>query len=199
VLGSGRGLPVGAPDAVPPSAGSAAPPSVPGLPPLAGVPAVGGLLGGGSALPTTFGQNSLILRLSGGEISKEITDTGVHAKAITLRLKVILARGEAVNTLIDLCVGVLEVAATAPSAGTRGDRPDRGSGGGGYGGDEPDAGAAPEEPTAPEPGGGVAGGVVPTGSKLPLTGINITAIVGAAVVLLLAGRLLMVMTRRRTG
>lgn len=202
VLGD-RGLPIDAKDTVSPSAGSVAPPTVPGLPALSGVPAVSGLVGGVGKLPTV-GQNSLILRLSGGEVSQEVTDAGVHAKAITTRLKLLLVRGDAVNTLIDLCIGVLEVAATAPAPAERG----RGSGSGkddgntasgygsGYGGEQPDQ---PTDTPTPAPSRGVAGGVVPTGNKLPLTGLNVTALLGAAVVILLAGRLLIVVARRRTS
>jgi hypothetical protein len=147
---------------------------------------------------TSAGQNALVLRLTGGELSKEIADNGVHAKAITLRLKLLLVRGDDVTTLIDLCVGVLEAAATAPPRTARDEG--RGRDGHGYGGDQPDdtGSPAPDDTPTPQPTGGVAGGPVPTGNKLPLTGMNVTAVIGAAVVLLLGGRLLMVLARRRT-
>jgi LPXTG-motif cell wall-anchored protein len=201
VLGGlpGPGLPGGkdaGKEVVSPSAGSIAPPAIPGLPALAGVPAVGGLLGGVGSLPTMAGQGAIVLRLTGGELSKEIADSGVHAKAITLRLKLLLVRGDDVTTLIDLCIGVLEVAATAPGATTRDEG--RGRGSGGYGGDEPDDAPTPADTPKPKPTGGVAG-TVPTGSKLPLTGSNLTAVLIAGVVLLLGGRLLMVLARRRAG
>jgi LPXTG-motif cell wall-anchored protein len=191
----GRGLP-GGKEVVPPSAGSVAPPSVPGLPALIGVPAVGGLLGGVGSVPTTAGQSAIVLRLTGGELSKEVADSGVHAKAITLRLKLLLVRGDDVTTLIDLCIGVLEVAATAPGATSRDEG--RGRGSDGYGGDEPDDAPTPADTPKPKPTGGVAG-TVPAASKLPLTGTNLTAVLIAGVVLLLGGRLLMVLARRRTG
>jgi LPXTG-motif cell wall-anchored protein len=200
--GLGRGGRTGVPEnVVSPSAGSVAPPSVPGLPALGGIPAVGGLLGGTGRLATPGGQPALVLRLTGGELSKEIADSGAHAKAITLRLKLLLVRGDEVTTLIDLCIGVLEAAATAPATTTRdeGRGRDRDRGGDGYGGDEPDDSATPTPADPPSPGGGVAGGPVPTGSKLPLTGNNITAVIVAAIVLLLGGRLLMVLAKRRTG
>jgi hypothetical protein len=183
---------------VSPSAGSAQPPTVPGLPALAGVPAVGGLLGGTGRIATSANQNSLVLRLTGGEMSKEIADSGVHAKAVSLRVKLLLVRGAATTTLVDLGIGVLEVAATAPGRSGSGERGDRGSGSGGYGsgGDEP----AGEEPTgSPSPSPTGKGGPQPTGGggKLPVTGTGLTAVLGAGVVLLLAGRLLMVLARRR--
>jgi LPXTG-motif cell wall-anchored protein len=196
----GRGLPGGLPGGteVPPSAGSIAPPSVPGLPGLPGIPAVGGLVGGAGPLPKTAGQSAVILRLTGGELSREVADSGVHAKAITLRLKLLLVRGDDVTTLIDLCIGVLEVAATAPNTTNRTEG--RGRGSDGYGGDEPDDGDdAPVDTPTPQPSGGVAGGPVPIGNKLPLTGTNLTAVLIAGVILLLGGRLLVVITRRRTG
>jgi hypothetical protein len=205
ILGGGKSLPglpgppVKAEDAVGPSAGSITPPAAAGLPLLSGIPAVGGLLGGVGPAATSAGQNALVLRLTGGEMSKEIADNGVHAKAITLRLKLLLVRGDDVTTLIDLCIGVLEAAATAPPNTAVRDE-GRGRGGQGYGGDEPDdtGSPAPADTPTPQPTGGVAGGPVPTGTKLPLTGMNVTAVIGAAVVLLLGGRLLMVLARRRT-
>jgi hypothetical protein len=191
--GLGRtGLPA---NGVPESAGSAAPPAVPGLPVLGGVPAVGGLLGGTGKLATGAGQSALVLRLTGGELSKEVADNGVHAKAITLRIKLLLVRGDAVATLIDLCVGVLEAAATAPAAApARGEG--RGRGSDGYGGEEPDESPAPAD--TPSPSRAAAAGSAPTGTKLPLTGSNMTVVVGAGIALLLAGRLLQVLARRRS-
>jgi hypothetical protein len=179
-----------------PSAGAAQPPSIPGLPALVGVPAVGGLLGGVGRVVTE--NAAVVLRLTGGELSSEVADTGVHAKAISLRLKLLLVRGEDTTTLIDLCIGVLEVAATAPATLTR----ERGNDG--YGGDGGDAVGTPTPtPTAtpsPSPDGGLAGGEGPTGgSRLPLTGNALTAVLGAGVLLLLAGRLLQVIARRRTA
>jgi len=196
--GVGKGLPGKTESAVSPSAGSIAPPAAAGLPVLSGIPAVGGLLGGVGPVATSAGQNALVLRLTGGELSKEIADNGVHAKAITLRLKLLLVRGDDVTTLIDLCVGVLEAAATAPPRTARDEG--RSRDGHGYGGDQPDdtGSPAPDDTPTPQPTGGVAGGPVPTGNKLPLTGMNVTAVIGAAVVLLLGGRLLMVLARRRT-
>jgi hypothetical protein len=179
------------------SAGSAKAPSVPGLPEMAGVPAVGGLVGGGRRLATTPTQTSLVLRLTGGELAKEVTDSGVHAKAISLRVKLLAVRGEGTTTLVDLALGVLEAAATAPAprAGGHGTGPTRGHDG--YGGDaageEPDtppSASASTPPQATEPTGG--------GSRLPVTGTALSAAIGAGVVLLLVGRFLLILARRRT-
>jgi hypothetical protein len=184
---------------VPQSAGSAGAPKVRGLPEMAGVPAVGGLVGGTRRLATTPTQTSLVLRLTGGELSKEVTASGVHAKAISLRVKLLAVRGEGTTTLVDVALGVLEAAATAPTSLTEGRdngtaAPRGHDGYGGYGGEEPDAppspsGSAPP-PRADEPTGG--------GSRLPVTGTALSAAVGAGVVLLLAGRFLVLLARRRT-
>lgn len=197
-----EGLQGGGSAGVPESAGSAKAPSVPGLPEMAGVPAVGGLLGGTGRLATTPTQTSLVLRLTGGELSKEVTDSGVHAKAISLRVKLLVVRGEGITTLVDLAIGVLEAAATAPPAapvesrdttnGT-GNGPTRGNDGYG-GGEEPDAPPSASA-SAPAPGGDAPSG---GGSRLPVTGTALSAAVGAGVVLLLAGRFLLLLTRRRT-
>jgi hypothetical protein len=175
---------------VPDSAGSAKAPSVPGLPEMAGVPAVGGLIGGGRRLAATPTQTSLVLRLTGGEMAKEITDSGVHAKAISLRVKLLAVRSEGTTTLVDLALGVLEAAATAPPAPTaegRGDGAGPARGHDGYGGDageEPDAppsaSASTPPPRVDQPTGG--------GSRLPVTGTALSAAIGAGVVLLLVGR-----------
>ncbi|GIJ74622.1 hypothetical protein [Virgisporangium ochraceum] len=187
---------------VPESAGSAKAPNVPGLPEMAGVPAVGGLLGGTGRLATTPTQTSLVLRLTGGELAKEVTDSGVHAKAISLRVKLLVVRGEGITTLVDLAIGVLEAAATAPSAAPvegrdngngNGNGPTRGNAGYG-GGEEPDAPPSASA-SAPAPGGDAPSG---GGSRLPVTGTALSAAVGAGVVLLLAGRFLLLLTRRRT-
>jgi hypothetical protein len=184
---------------VPESAGSAKAPSVPGLPEMAGVPAVGGLVGGARRLATTPTQTSLVLRLTGGELAKEVTDSGVHAKAISLRVKLLVVRGEGTTTLVDLAIGVLEAAATAPSAPAvegrdNGTGPTRGHDG--YGGD---AGEEPDAPPSASPSTPAPRGDEPTGggSRLPVTGTALSAAVGAAVVLLLAGRFLLLLTRRR--
>jgi hypothetical protein len=197
-----EGIQGGGQTGVPESAGSSKAPSVPGLPEMAGVPAVGGLLGGTGRLATTPTQTSLVLRLTGGELSKEVTDSGVHAKAISLRVKLLVVRGEGVTTLVDLAIGVLEAAATAaPSAAaplegrdTGGDGPTRG--GAGYGGDAGEGPGAPPSASAsaPAPGGDAPSG---GGSRLPVTGTALSAAVGAGVVLLLAGRFLLLLTRRR--
>jgi hypothetical protein len=198
--GAGGGSGAGAGAGVPEGAGSAKAPSVPGLPEMAGVPAVGGLLGGTGRIAATPTQTSLVLRLTGGEMSKEVTDTGVHAKAISLRVKLLAVRGEGTTTLVDLALGVLEAAATAPPAptvegrgGSNADGPTRGHDGYG-GGEEPDAppsaSASAPAPRGDEPAGG--------GSRLPVTGTALSAAAGAGVVLLLAGRFLLILTRRRT-
>lgn len=182
------------------SAGSATAPSVPGLPEMAGVPAVGGLLGGTGRLATTPTQTALVLRLTGGELSKEITDSGVHAKAISLRVKLLVVRGEGTTTLVDLALGVLEAAATAPPAPESRDKNKDGDNGPtrgqpGYGGDagespdSPSPSASSPAPRGDEPSGG--------GSRLPVTGSALSAAIGAGVVLLVLGRFLLILARRR--
>jgi hypothetical protein len=175
---------------VPESAGSARSPVVPGLDALSGVPAVGGLLGGSGKLVAPEGGAAVVLRLTAGELSKSITNAGVHAKAITLRLKLFLVQGDKVVTLVDLAVGVLEVAATAPSGGY---------GGGGYGPDDDNGGVSADEPVAqPTPSlAGLAPKPPEARARLPRTGTALSLFVAAGVLLLIAGRFMMVLARRR--
>ncbi|GIJ52320.1 hypothetical protein Val02_92060 [Virgisporangium aliadipatigenens] len=193
VLGAGKPAPVeGGKLGVDPSAGSAQPPALPGLNPLQGVPAVGGLLGNTAPLSTPAGKSAVVLRLTAGELSKEVNDAGVHAKAISLRLKLVLVCGNDTTTLLDLALGTMEVAATAGKPGHGGyDGPP------GQQGDEP-AGEEPngETPLMTQP---PAPRTTPVNakSKLPVTGMNITGFIGAGVVLVIVGRLLMVASRRR--
>jgi hypothetical protein len=194
VLGKGRPATTEGGPRVDPSAGSAQPPAIPGLNPLHGVPVVGGLLGNVSPLSTPPGKSAVVLRLTAGELSKEVNDAGVHAKAISLRLKLVLVCGNDVTTVLDLAVGVMEVAATAgkPAHGGGYNAPPGHRGGEGPDGDEPD-GETPlmTQPPAPH--------TTPVNAKgkLPVTGLNITGFVGAGVLLMIVGRLLMVATRRR--
>src|SRR5262249_31891896 len=123
------GLPLaGASDASAPGPVSSLVGNLPGVPSLGGLAddVAGGLLSGDrsehTTLPNGKGGGGVVLRLSLGELSPETTATGVHAKAASLRVK-ILTRSSyspdgstlADNTaLVDLGLCVLEAAAAAP-------------------------------------------------------------------------------------
>lgn len=118
-----------------------------------------------SGLVSSLGSlgSATIIRLSLGELRKQISDRSVEASASSIRLQLLTIDQ---TSLLDLSIGVLHVAATAPPlAGT--------------------------EPTG-EPG---CGG---PGCRLPTTGWKVTAAVGAGVLLLFLGRLLFVLTARRS-
>jgi len=188
-------------------------PPLPGVPGLSGLSddIAGGLLAGDRAEHTTLPSGKaggvVVLRLSLGELSQQTTATGVHAKAASLRLKV-LTRSTgysghdstlADNTaLIDLGLCVLEAAAASPkpsaSTGHHHGGGGDGYGGNGYGGtDNGDTGGT----------GGISGTtptptpVAHTGS-LPVTGNNVAYFLGGGVLLVLVGRFLMVVARRRS-
>jgi hypothetical protein len=184
-------------------------PALPGIPGLAGLSddIAGGLLAGDRAEHTTLPSGKaggvVVLRLSVGELSQQTTATGVHAKAASLRLKV-LTRSTgydghdstlADNTaLIDLGLCVLEAAAASPKPPASTGHHHGGGGGDGYGGtDNGDTGGT----------GGISGTtptptpVAHTGS-LPVTGNNVAYVLGGGVLLVLGGRFLTVLARRRS-
>jgi hypothetical protein len=172
---------------------------------------------GGPGGPGPRGQ-VLVLRLSLGELTQQITSTGVHAKAASLRVKLLLrtawaghpggaasgsddgyggAQGDDHDAsfddngtaVLDLGLCVLEAAAAAPKA----DLPPYGGDSGygnGYGGTDDDHGNGGVSGATPPP---AAGGP----ATLPVTGSKVGLVLGSGVVLLLAGRLLMVLARRR--
>jgi hypothetical protein len=190
--------------------------TLPGVPSLGGLAddVAGGLLSGDrsehTTLPTGQGGGVVVLRLSLGELSQETTATGVHAKAASLRVK-LLTRSTwsghsadgygsssddkplADNTaLVDLGLCVLEAAAAAPKApkghhSNGGDGYGSGTGNGDTGGNGGISGTTP----TPTP-------VAHTTGSLPVTGNNIAYVLSGGVLLVLVGRFLMVMTRKRS-
>jgi hypothetical protein len=190
-------------------------PPLPGIPGLAGLSddIAGGLLSGDrsehTTLPSGKAGGVVVLRLSLGELSQETTATGVHAKAASLRLTVLTRSTPSSSSaghgyggpgpaladniaLIDLGLCVLEAAAAAPKPPAATGH--HNGGGDGYGGsDNGDTGG----------NGGISGTtptptpVAHTGS-LPVTGNNIGYVLGGGVLLVLVGRFLMVLARRRS-
>ncbi len=188
--------------------------NLPGVPSLAGLAddVAGGLLSGDrtehTTLPGGKGGGVVVLRLSLGELAQETTATGVHAKAASLRVKVLTrstwaghsssADGYgnddstlADNTaLVDLGLCVLEAAAAAPKAPkghTGGDGYGSGTGNGGdTGGNGGISGTTP----SPTP--------VAHAGSLPVTGNNVAYVLGGGVLLVLVGRFLTVMARKRS-
>jgi hypothetical protein len=201
--------------AVPPSGGSAAGGSA-----SAEGSAEGGGTGTASSLPvlgllgglvgTTPHEEAstaaaLVVRLSLGELHKKVTGDKVRADAASLRVQVVArtttkakssggygggygggvggVSGE--TTVVDFGVGVLGAEASTPG-GTGGVT----GGGGGTGGGTTGGGT----------GAGGSGGVAaapPPGGRLPTTGGNVAWILSGGTVLLVAGRFLMLVTRRR--
>jgi LPXTG-motif cell wall-anchored protein len=164
---------------------------------------LGGLLGGGHGdeQRPLAGKRTAVLRLSVAGVSKDIADAGLHARATTLRVSLLLCDNAKVNEdapVLDLTFGVMEAAAGAP----RGHRP---PGYGGGAGEEPTATptATPSSPTAtPSPSGGGTGSGSGSegnggGAGLPVTGSKLLWIAVFGVLLVLVGRGLLVLARRR--
>jgi hypothetical protein len=157
---------------------------LPGLldPPL---PLLGEVLAEGDSLT---GRTFSVLRLSVGALHQETAGVRVSASASSLRLQVLAWQGTGYSppstldravAAVDLGIGLLEAAATAPAPGDGcGGCPEPGT---------PEAGI-PESGT-PESGTPEQG--------LPVTGEAVGSIVGAGILLALAGRFLMVVTGRR--
>jgi len=168
------------------------------------VPAVSSLLDEIGSLPAGLGgaayhpggNQSVVLRLSLGTLTKETTSTGVHATTASIRVQLLLRTAAATTdgygggadqdvTLLDAGLCVLDAAAAAPAA------PAGGYGGtgssGGYGGVSGSGSG----------GGGHGTGSGQGGGSLPVTGSRVSIVVTAGIVLVLAGRLLLVASRRR--
>jgi len=158
------------------------------------VPELGSILGGatsgGLALP---GPGSYaMLRISLGAVTKTITDGRVTAEAASLRIQLLLCGpGRAQTTVLDLGVGLLRASATAPCENvTSSPSP------------SPSTSTSPSPAPSTTPvgcgGPGCGGPGSGGGGGLPLTGMAPVAyIVGAGVLLALAGRLLLLMARKR--
>lgn len=181
------------------------------------------------ALPViATAKTQLELRLTVGGVTKHVGATAVSGNAATLRLQVLLVpagvRGGIVThattnavTVADLGIGVLSVAATAPRAALPSPTPTVPSGG--YG--SPTSCASPAgygyggcTGPGPSPSNGTSSAPVTTKSaspssspsvlgltsgNLPLTGSDTEWFVVAAVLILFAGRFLLVLARRRTS
>lgn len=191
---------------------------------LPGLPAVGGPLGSSGAAPaapasasssteSTSGRSPsrvVVLRVELGSVEKQFSSTGVYAKAVSVRVKLISRNtwkstssssgggyghggyghggsGPADQTsLIDLGICTLETAAAAPKAPST---------------------PASTSTTAPgdddggyDHGGSGTGGASGSGTgALPVTGNNVALMLGGGVLLLVAGRLLQILARRRTA
>ncbi|MFI5906305.1 hypothetical protein [Dactylosporangium sp. NPDC051541] len=154
---------------------------------LPGLPVVGG---GESTVRNTEGRaarpaRAVILRVEVGSVEKQSNATGIYAKAYSVRVKLIVRTkwktggyGDQADqtTILDLGVCALEAAAAAPGAGGYGTG---GNSHGGYGGVSGDTG-----------GGG--------GDTLPVTGSRAAIVVGAGLLLVVAGRMFLVLSRRRS-
>ena len=160
------------------------------------------------------GKTQVELRLTLGDVTKHVTGTHVSGDAATLRVELLLVPADTqpgiaaaavtgTSTLLDLGLGVLSVDARAPKAvpatspSTSAPAP---CGGYGYGcpASPPCActrsGAGPSASSTPTPTTTVK---ATSGGSLPTTGSKTIWVVGAGVGLLLVGRLLMIVARRR--
>ncbi|WP_436521554.1 hypothetical protein [Actinoplanes sp. HUAS TT8] len=147
----------------------------------------------------------LAVRLSLGEPTRKITETGVRAEAASLRVEVTLGSAH----LLDVALGYLSVSATAPcrvgAVVPRDEAPADDSPGTDQPVDQPVPGATSKRPSTPATSSpAVAAGNPDTGAPgsgaLALTGSNVAA-VGAAGLALVVGGLgaLFLTRRRRTG
>lgn len=139
------------------------------LPLLPGNP-LGSLLGD---LPAARTPSLGILRLSLGAGKSSISDAGVRASASSLRIQLLIAGASAAKSsaVLDLGIGVLSASATAPCPPS----------------------ASPPPP--PPPSAGCGGPQCP---GLPVTGMPPVAYAtGAGVLLLILGRFLLLLSRRR--
>jgi hypothetical protein len=167
-----------------------------------GGPAGAGPASGFHPVATTkSGSGVAVVRLSIGELQQQITDTAAQAQATAVHLQLLAGTGGYRTTLVDLGVGVLAVAAGRPQCqagdGYGGDCGTGGGTGGDSGGDNGGVGGGVGGGTGGTAGAGCRGGCVKGGS-LPVTGSRVSLAVGGATVLLAIGRLLMVLSRRRS-
>ena len=145
-----------------------------------------------------------IVRLSIGALTKHITDEQVHADATSLRVQVLTKKrttgdgygARCDSSVLDLGVGALTATASRPGGSGYGNG---GGTGGDQGGDTPGSGGVPGGGTGLGTGGtgGGAGGTTPTAASLPVTGPGVALIATGATLLLVLGRLLMIVAKRR--
>ncbi|GAA1559337.1 hypothetical protein GCM10009827_095440 [Dactylosporangium maewongense] len=184
---------------------------------LPGLPVVGGLLGSSTAAPAAASTEStapskrgvVVLRVELGVVEKQFSSTGVYAKAASVRVQLIARNtwkssggyghgdsGPADKTaLVDLGICTLEAAAAAPKApGTPTKSPGDDSDGGYGPGDDDD-----DDDDGYGGGGGIGGGGGQAGGGLPVTGNNVALMLGGGVLLVVCGRLLQILARRRAA
>jgi hypothetical protein len=172
---------------------------LPALPELGGLPDLGGLLSGSGGNLAGLCELAVV-KISIGELEKRVTDRGATAQAASIRIQVLaLSRPNSKPaTVLDLGVGLLNASATAPArtAPTTGPsaRPSASpstSGPGNGGG-----GATPSPASGTDDDDDGCGG---PGCSLPRTGTSIALIAGTGTLLFVAGRFLLLLTRRRTS
>ncbi|MQA24825.1 MAG: hypothetical protein GEU94_05005 [Micromonosporaceae bacterium] len=142
----------------------------------------GGRGGGGAMAAPADSMPTLTLRVAIGHLESTVTKTSVRGGAASLRLQLLSSGPRAATatsgagdrdveraTIADVALGLLEVRATAPHAG----------------------GPTAPPATSPPPTSGGGGGALPT------TGFNLLAVLATGALLLVIGRFLMVVSRRR--
>ncbi|MEU8079248.1 hypothetical protein AB0B31_27855 [Catellatospora citrea] len=172
---------------------------LPALPELGGLPDLGGLLGGSGG--NLLGLCELaVVKISIGELEKRVSDRGVTAQAASIRIQVLaLSRPNSKPaTVLDLGVGLLNASATAPAKAAPSTSPTArpsaspSTGGPGNGG----GGTTPSPASGTDDDDDGCGG---PGCSLPRTGTSIALIAGTGTLLFVAGRFLLLLTRRRTS
>lgn len=167
------------------------PAAQPSVPELGKLPVLGPILGAAGLGGLTGGLGEIaVLRLAIGDLQQTISDSGVAAQAASLRVQLLAlgrsdARGERA-TLLDVGVGLLSAAATAPKFTVT-----------------PSASSQPS--SRPTPSAAISTSPVAdqkdcagADCTLPLTGTaGIGLIVGTGLALFAGGRLLYVLSRRR--
>jgi hypothetical protein len=181
---------------------------LPGLASTGQLPVLGDVLSGASTL-AGLGELT-VLRLSIGELHQEIGDTSVRASAASLRLQLLAWEGgrlteqTSASAVLDLGIGLLEAAATAPAPLTEAQPPAPSQAGGPGGPGDPSDPGGPGgpggfgDPSGPGDPGDGCGGWGCAGERLPATGPGVAWILaGAGVLLAATGRLLMLAGRNR--
>jgi hypothetical protein len=140
-------------------------PGLPALPDVPDLPPAADIIGGAPESLPVVGSGALsLLRLTIGDVEKEVTDRAVRAEAASLRLEVLAGHESKTKSVIDVGLGLLSAAAVAP---------------------------APEVPVPPvaQPPSGGGGGLPVTGVNVGvIAGVGIVLLAGGGAMLIVGRR-----------
>ena len=141
-------------------------PGLPALPDVPDLPPAADIIGGAPESLPVVGSGALsLLRLTIGDVEKEVTDRAVRAEAASLRLEVLAGHQKKTKSVIDVGLGLLSAAAVAPA---------------------PEA--KPVPPVAQPPSGG-GGGLPVTGVNVGvIAGVGIVLLAGGGAMLIVGRR-----------